>query len=41
VHEQLAAGATPAEALHAARTSGDPDDALAVATATAFVCLGS
>ena len=41
MHERLAAGATPAAALRAARASCDPDDTLAVATAAAFVCLGS
>jgi tetratricopeptide (TPR) repeat protein len=40
-HELLAAGARPAAALRSARAGTDPSDPLAVATATAFVCLGS
>jgi tetratricopeptide (TPR) repeat protein len=41
VHERLAAGDTAAAALHMARTSSDAGDAFAVATAAAFVCIGS
>ena len=41
VHAELAAGVRPAEALRVARSSSDPGDPLAVATAAAFVCLGS
>ncbi len=40
-HEALARSASPAEALSTARAAGDAEDPLAVATAAAFVCVGS
>jgi CHAT domain-containing protein len=40
-HTALAGSASAADALAAARAGADPDDPLAVATAAAFVCVGS
>jgi hypothetical protein len=40
-HTALAGSAPAAEALASARAAADPDDPLAVATAAAFVCVGS
>jgi hypothetical protein len=40
-HSALAGSASTAEALTRARSGADPDDPLAVATAAAFVCVGS
>jgi tetratricopeptide (TPR) repeat protein len=41
LHGQLASGATPAEAMAAARTAADQDDDGAVAAAASFVCFGA